>query len=155
MVGLAGENLAGAAGVGRIEFSDVETDDLGVRFLDEVPGAPSVGGEEVPAVGAVAGKMIWIIVAAAPFDERIVCGLSFDSIIDGLRRELGKMSEAGRPAERNFTAVRIDPVVRMMEEVTLEPLDVVAVGADEADGAARIGPIDFFLDRKCGEGVDC
>src|SRR5688572_19493818 len=98
-------------------------------------------GQQFPTVRSVNREEVREIITATPLDKRIVGQLRRDRVVDRLRTQLRQMREAGGPAERNLSALRISPVTLSLatpEKVALEPLHVVAVGADEADGAARI-----------------
>ena len=122
---------------------DIETDDARVRFFHKRPGAARVLGEQIPSIFTVGRETIRIIIAAAPFEKRIVRRARRHGIIDRLGRELSKLREAAGPAEGNFSTVWTAPVVWIVvKEISLQPLDIVAIGLDKAHSAAAIIPID-------------
>src|ERR1035441_4954195 len=141
-VGLAGELLVSPLRVRRIVSRKIKADDARACPLHQFPGAPSVPGEQFPAVGPIGAKPVWVVVPSAPFDERIIGRACRPRILDCFRTQLRQVSETAGPTKRNLPAVGVVPIaLATTEEVTLEPLHVVAVSVNETDGAASIAPV--------------
>src|SRR5260221_373769 len=98
-------------------------------------------GEQFPPVCAADSEKIREIITTAPLNKSVVLRLGRDCVVDCLRTQLRQMREAAGPAERDLPTIRITPIAFALaapEKVALEPLRVVAVGADETHGAACI-----------------
>src|ERR1041385_6063738 len=135
-IGLPCEYFVSFARVGRIVFGGIEADDARVGLLHQRPGALGVLREQIPTILSVRADVIRIIIAAAPFDEGIVGRSSRESVVDRGRTELRELREARRPAKLHPPARRIGPVAWMVKKISLEPLNIVAVGLHKSDGAA-------------------
>src|SRR4051812_18348712 len=64
-------------------------------------------------------------------------------MIHGFGTQLRQVRKAARPAKWDRAARGIGPIALIRKEIALKPLRVIAVGANETDGAARVFPIDL------------